>query len=106
MTRWNRFAAILTLLGFLGATLGSLLPAASAATPCAMTMGGSSTTDDQRDTYKPMPVCDGNLSCIIMVVMPAATDLASAPLVFQQVRYWSSTAALAGMTVPPDPSPP
>ncbi len=106
MNRWFRFAAMLTLIGFLGATLGSLLPAASAATPCAMTMSGGASVDEPSDMSKSMPVCDGNLSCIIMVAMPLTADLAGTPVVFQQVRYWSTATTLAGLTIPPDPSPP
>ncbi len=106
MSRWHRVAAILTFVGFLAATLGPLVTAVEAAPPCAMTMGDSSTTDSPAPQSKSMPVCDGNLSCIIMVAVPSAADLVATPVEFRQVRYWSSTAALAGLIIPPDPSPP
>jgi len=106
MNRWYRVAAILTLIAFVGATLGSLLPAALADTPCAMTLSGSSTADGQSDTSKSMPVCDGSLSCIIMTAMPATANSPSTSVVFNKVRYWPTTAAMAGLNIPPDPSPP
>ncbi|HEX9462000.1 MAG TPA: hypothetical protein VGB82_05315 [Alphaproteobacteria bacterium] len=102
--------ALLTLLAFVAAALGPLFPGrAAAAQPCAMMMGTDMDMAGHSDGSSktiPMPGCSGDLSCIVMCALPATATPFATEIVWADVGYWTSSRALAGVTVSPDPSPP
>jgi len=106
---WKRCTTILVLAAFFAAALVPFLAQPAAAEPCAMMMAGLSTSDGPDQSSKdgmPTPDCGSGLSCIVMAALPELFEPLSTQMVWAPIRYWTASSALAGVSVPPDYSPP
>ena len=104
---WKRITAILALAAFVATAFVSLLPQPAAAEPCAMMMGMQASSDGgDQNSKDTMPPCGSGLTCIVMVALPEVFEPVSNEVPWTPIRYWPGTAALTGLAVPPDYSPP
>jgi hypothetical protein len=109
---WKRCTAVLVLAAFFAAALVPFLPQPAAAEPCAMMMAGPSAMDgdqpskDDHASKDQMPPCGSGLSCMLMVALPELFEPSSTQITWTPIRYWAVPSALAGLSVPPDYSPP
>jgi hypothetical protein len=98
--------AFLVLLALFATTLRPLVPHATAAEPCAMTMAASPMDHHGKAPQGPMPICGDAASCIVAVAMPAWHLPMATNVVWSAVRYWRVTIAFASLPIPPDQRPP
>lgn len=106
----NRLFAVITIVAFGVAALGTLLPEhaaaahAVAAKPCPMAMDMSFGHDGHHPAMPPN--CIEGAVCIVMAALPVANSPSATPLTWTPVQYGISSDSRVGVTVSPDPSPP
>jgi hypothetical protein len=102
-TVYRRIIAQLVLVAFVIGALGPFVSYAAASEPCAMMMADSST--NPMPLKNTAPVCDQGL-CVVMAALPTDFIPRSTDRAWKPASYWASADALAGLSLPPEPSPP
>lgn len=100
---------VLALAIVLGTTLQAMASASAAIPQPSMTMSDvdMAKSDYPNPPCKGMtPICIDSLGCVINIGVPAASPLASIPFEWGVVSYFFSLAALAGVSIEPELSPP
>ncbi len=69
-------------------------------------MDGDQPSKDDHASMGRLPSCGSGLSCMLMVALPELFEPVSTPFAWAPVHYWTIPTAMAGLSVPPDYSPP